>query len=77
MLFLLPGTPGWPAEPYRFVQPEDVAASLGRAATDPAFRAGLLSELDRKLAEQPDCRRARWLRDQVAAPSSVGRGVGL
>ncbi|KAB2964419.1 MAG: hypothetical protein F9K18_07570 [Thermoanaerobaculia bacterium] len=67
MLFLLRarGAGGWSGEPYRFVQPEDLATTLARAAADPAFRAGLRAELDRKLAADPASRRARYLRDHL------------
>ena len=44
---------------YRFVQPEDTQATLRRASVDDAFRAGLIDDLQRKLAEHPDSRRAR------------------
>jgi hypothetical protein len=63
MLFLRPGDPAWPEPPYRFVQPEDIGWTLGRAAGDPGFRAAALDEVERKLAAQPDCRRARHLRE--------------
>jgi hypothetical protein len=66
MLFLRPGTAGWEGEPYRAVQPEDLAATLRRAAADPAFAAAARAEVERKLAGQPDCRRATWLRDRLA-----------
>ncbi|HSM14584.1 MAG TPA: hypothetical protein VLA66_11010 [Thermoanaerobaculia bacterium] len=68
MLFLRPGDPAWPEAPYRFVQPEDVEGTLGRAAADPAFRAGVLAELDRKLAALPGCRRALALREAILRP---------
>ena len=65
-LFLRPGAPGWSAEPYRLVRPEDPGALLARAAADPDFRAAALAEVERKLAGQPDCRRAQRLRDALA-----------
>ena len=46
---------------YSFVQPENLQATLERAATDPSFRAGLLGDLQRKLAADPECRRAQAL----------------
>ncbi len=67
MLFLEHGAPGWEGDPYRFVQPEDVGWTLARAAADPAFRAGALAEVERKLAEQPDCRRAGELAARLRA----------
>lgn len=66
-LFLRPGALGWEGAPYRFVQPEDVTATLSRANADLDFRQRVAAELDRKLAEQPDCQRALWLRKQIAA----------
>jgi len=67
MLFLrrANGLADWGAEPYRFVQPEDPVTTLARAAADPAFRAGLRAELERKLAADPASRRARYLRDHL------------
>jgi hypothetical protein len=65
MLFLRPGAPGWSGAPYRFVQPEDLAGTLARAAADPTVRAAMLAELDRKLETDPASRRARWLRDRL------------
>ncbi len=65
MLFLRPGDRSWPAEPYRFVQPEDVGWTLRRASADVAFRAAALAEVERKLAGQPGCRRAKWLGDRL------------
>ena len=65
MLFLRPGAPGWIEDPYRLVQPEDLAGTLARAAADPAVRAAILAELDRKLETDPASRRARWLRDRL------------
>jgi hypothetical protein len=59
------GAGDWSGEPYRFVQPEDLEGTLGRAAIDPAFRAGLGRELERKLAADPDCRRAKWLAERL------------
>ncbi len=67
MLFLRPGAAGWTDPPYRFVQPEDVAWTLSRAARDTAFRAGCLAEVERKLTEDPGCRRAAWLRERLRA----------
>jgi len=67
MLFLADGAAGWPEAPYRFVQPEDPGWTLRRAAADPAFRAGALAEVERKLAEQPDCRRAGELAARLRA----------
>ena len=51
---------------YRFVQPEDVRATLQRAAADPAFRGGLLADLRRKLDADPECRRAQALLEAVS-----------
>lgn len=61
MLFLKRGASGWPGVPYRFLQPEDLGWTLRRAAEDPVFRAGALAEAERKLAEEPDSARARFL----------------
>jgi hypothetical protein len=65
MLFLRHGASGWSGEPYRFVQPEDLEGTLARAAADPAVRAAILAELDRKLRIDPTSRRALWLRDRL------------
>jgi len=70
MLFLVPGTPGWDESPYRFVQPEDAAWTLRRASADREFRAAALAEIERKLAEQPDCRRAADLRRRLLAAAT-------
>lgn len=64
-LFLRPGTPGWSADPYRLVEPENPGATLARAAADPGFRAAALAEVERKLAGQPGCRRAQRLREAL------------
>jgi len=69
MLFLRPGAAGWPDPPYRAVQPEDVGGMLRRAAADPAYRAAALAEVERKLAEQPGCRRAAALRRALGVSS--------
>ena len=63
MLYLRPGDPTWREPPYRFVHPEDTGWTPARAAADPAFRAAALDEVERKLAAQPDSRRARQLRE--------------
>lgn len=70
MLFLRPDAPGWSDPPYRAVDPEDLAGTLERAAADPGYRAAVLADVERKLLNQPDCRRARWLREALlgAAP---------
>jgi hypothetical protein len=54
---------------YRFVQPGDWRWTLRRAALDAEFREGVRRELERKLAEDPDCRRARALLDALGARS--------
>jgi hypothetical protein len=61
MLFLLPGAAGWPGEPYRAVDPEDVDGTVRRAAADSVYRRAALAEVERKLAEQPGCLRAARL----------------
>jgi hypothetical protein len=73
MLFLLPEATGWSEPPFVAVEPEDVGATLRGAAGDAALRAAALAELDRKLAAQPDCRRALWLRAELTrAPGGAG-----
>jgi len=67
MLFLAPGSAGGAGEAYRFVDPEDPERTLRLAARDPASRLAVLAELERKLADQPDCRRARELLERVRA----------
>lgn len=68
------GAGGWSGEPYRFVQPEDLEATLGRAALDPAYGEALARELERKLADDPGCRRARWLAERLR---ETGRRVDI
>lgn len=83
MLFLRrrPDLPGRTAlleeHEYAYVQPEDVDATLRRAATDAAFRAGLVADLRRKLAKEPSCERARRLAEALRQmngrpPAGVG-----
>jgi len=67
MLFLAPGSPGWDAPPYRAVDPEDLEGTVRRARADAELRRSALAEVERKLREQPGCRRALWLRDALAA----------
>jgi hypothetical protein len=55
---------------YRFVHPEDRLRTLEAASTDPAFRDGVLAELERRLQQEPDCVRARALRNDLAGGSS-------
>lgn len=74
MLFLHSGAGGWSGESYRFVQPEDLEATLGRAALDPAFGEALARELERKLADDPECRRAKWLAERLR---ETGRRVDV
>jgi hypothetical protein len=52
-------------EEYRFVHPEDRGATLERAGSDPAVLRGALAELDRRLAEDPGCDRALYLRREL------------
>jgi len=52
---------------YRFVHPEDRRATVARAADDPAFLAGALAEVDRRLSVAPDCRRALAIRADLQA----------
>lgn len=73
MLFLARGATGWPEAPYRFVQPEDLGWTLGRAAADPAYRTAALAEVERKLAEEPDCRRAAELAARLRAGAAAAR----
>jgi hypothetical protein len=72
MLFLARGAHRWPDPPYLLARPEDPDRLLPRAAADPAFRAGLRGELERKLAGQPGCRRARTLLDALEAGGPPG-----
>jgi len=67
MLFLLPDASGWSGEPYRFVDPEDPERTLRRAAEDEAFRRSALAEVERKLADQPDCARAAAIRARLTS----------
>jgi len=60
--------------PYRSVEPEDVAWMLRRAVTDEGYRRAASVEIERKLAEQPDCRRAAWLLDQMRGLSAKPSG---
>lgn len=71
MLFLAPDTPGWRGEPYRLVDPEDVERTVQLAASDEMSRRAVLAELERKLDEQPDCRRALVLRARVTAATAT------
>ena len=69
MLFLLrsqPQPPGLMAREYLFVNPEDLAWTLERAAEDTRFRHGCLSEVRRKLQEDPTSERALWLLDELS-----------
>jgi hypothetical protein len=49
------------SEEYRYVHPEDWRHTLERAERDPAFRAGVLRELERRLGDEPPSERARRL----------------
>jgi hypothetical protein len=74
MLYLLPNAALEHGEPYRLVDPEDEERTLAIAGRDEGLRRAVLAELDRKLAVEPDCRRARRLRERVAAAcSGTGR----
>jgi hypothetical protein len=53
-------------EEYRFVHPEDRLATLEAAASDPAWLAGAIAEVERRLTEDPRCDRALALRDDLA-----------
>jgi hypothetical protein len=59
------------AREYRWVEPEDPAGTLRRAAADPRYRSRVLLELRRKLAEEPTCRRARELLGGLARDAGV------
>jgi len=66
MLFVRrnPDRVGWlAASEYRFVHPEDRQATMESAAMDPEFLRNALGELERRLAEDPDCERALELRE--------------
>jgi hypothetical protein len=52
-------------EEYRFVHPEDRAAVLAAAESDPAFRAAVLAEVERRLREDPTVERARRIRAEL------------
>lgn len=54
---------------YRFVHPEDREATLARARLDPRFRAGVIEELARRLAEKPPSRRALQLLEDLGMAS--------
>lgn len=56
-------------EEYRAVHPEDWRHTLERAEHDPAFRARVLRELERRLAEDPSSDRARRLYEALVEPS--------
>ncbi|MCB9377274.1 MAG: hypothetical protein H6511_00730 [Holophagales bacterium] len=71
MLFLLPGSPGWEEPPYRAIDPEDLEGTLRLAGSDADYRRAALAEIERKLSEQPDCRRAMALRDALAATGGI------
>jgi hypothetical protein len=71
MLFVRRSTAsGLGGHEYRYVHPEDSRATLRAAAADPDYLAGALAEIDRRLAEDPDCARALALRRDLRA---VGR----
>lgn len=53
------------ASEYRTVHPEDVQAFMAQAAADPGVRRAALAEIARKLAQDPDCRRAREIRQAL------------
>lgn len=72
MLFRARGVESWGGEPYRFVDPEDPERTAALAARDDAFRRAVLAELDRKLADEPACRRASELRARVRASAVAG-----
>ncbi|MEN8163461.1 MAG: hypothetical protein ABFS37_04975 [Acidobacteriota bacterium] len=55
---------------YRWVRPDDDAHLEIIARTDPAARAGLVSELQRKLNEDPECRRAQALVSRLSVARS-------
>jgi hypothetical protein len=74
MLFRARGVAGWGGEPYRAVDPEDFARTLAVAASSETLRGEVLAELERKLGEQPDCRRALALRERVRALAATGGG---
>lgn len=58
--------PSLPYPEYRYVHPEDRLATLERAAADPQVLAGALAEVERRLAEDPGCRRAAALYAELA-----------
>ena len=58
------------AQEYRYVQPEDVTSTLRRSAADPAYRAGALNEVRRKLEEDPQSLLARALLELLSELSS-------
>ncbi len=60
-------------EEYRAVQPEDWRATLAAAAADRQVRAAALSEVDRRLREDPTLDRAARLREALVA---LGGGAG-
>ncbi len=60
------------ARAYRFVHPEDWRHWLERARRDPAYARAARGELERKLAEDPGCARARFLLDQLQTRPANG-----
>ena len=55
---------------YRWVRPDDVTHLEIIAQNDPAARAGLISELQRKLHENPECRQAHALLSRLSVARS-------
>lgn len=53
------------ASEYRQVDPEDLAWTLERAASSPAFADGALRDVERRLGEDPGSRRALRLREEL------------
>ncbi len=60
---------------YRVLRPDDHRHQIRRAVADDSFRESVLEEVERKLREDPDCRRARDLYKMYAAGSALTRNV--
>jgi hypothetical protein len=50
---------------YRYVNPEDPEATLQAAGNDPETLSAALREVERRLREDPGCRLAAHLQDQL------------
>ncbi len=55
---------------YQWVRPDDGAYLAIIAQNDPVARAGIIADINRKLTEDPQCRRARHLLSLLSIPQS-------